>query len=212
MTNVYLEIGQKRVFACSLDYPGWCRTAKTDHEALAALDEYAERYAIIAERAGVAFRPGALTVVEKVKGSATTDFGVPDKAAAADERALDKAGAARLVKLVRAAWDELDAVAAKTPEHLVKGPRGGGRDRTKMLDHVVGSEAGYARKLGLKYKVDAYDDTVGVATMRDGIAQALGNARRGERMAERGWLPRYAARRIAWHALDHLWEMQDKTP
>jgi hypothetical protein len=212
MTDVYLEIGQKRVFACSLDYPGWCRTAKTDHEALAALDEYAERYAIIAERAGVAFRPGALTVVEKVKGSATTDFGVPEKAAAADERALDKAGAARLVKLVRAAWDELDAVAANTPEQLIKGPRGGGRDRTKMLDHVVGSEAGYARKLGLKYKVDTYGDTAGVAAVRDGIAQALGNARQGKPMAERGWLPRYAARRIAWHVLDHLWEMQDKTP
>jgi hypothetical protein len=212
MTDVYLEIGQKRVFACSLEYPGWCRTAKTDHEALAALDDYAERYAIIAKRAGVAFKPGPLTVAEKVKGGATTDFGAIEKAAAADERALDKAGAARLVKLVRAAWDELDAVAAKTPEQLAKGPRGGGRDRTKMLDHVVGAEAAYARKLGLKYKVDAYDDTAGVTEMRDGIAEALGNARKGEPMTDRGWLPRYAARRIAWHVLDHLWEMQDKTP
>jgi hypothetical protein len=212
VSDVYLEIGQKRVFACSLEYPGWCRAAKTDHEALVALDDYAPRYDVIAKRAGVAFRPGELTVVERLPGSATTDFGAPDRAAAADERDLDKAGAARLVKLMRAAWDELDAVAAATPERLLKGPRGGGRDRTKMLDHVVGSEAAYARLLGLKYKVDSYGDTSGVAELRAGIAEAIGNARKGVPLREKGWLPRYAARRIAWHTLDHLWEMQDKTP
>lgn len=212
VTDVYLEIGPKRVFACSLEYPGWCRVAKTDHDALAALDDYGARYAVIAKRAGVAFRPGELTVVERLKGSATTDFGAPDQAAAADERDLDKAGAARLAKLMRAAWDELDAVAAKTPEHLVKGPRGGGRDRTKMLDHIVSSEASYARLLGLKYKVESYDDTEGVTALRDAIADAIGNARKGVPLREKGWLPRYAARRIAWHVLDHLWEMQDKTP
>jgi len=27
----------------------------------------------------------------------------------------------------------------------------------------------------------------------------------------RGWLPRYAARRIAWHVLDHAWEMENRT-
>lgn len=94
----------------------------------------------------------------------------------------------------------------------MKGPRGGGRDRGKMLDHVIGSEASYARLLGLKYKVDSYDDTAGVSALRDGIAEAIGSARKGVPMRERGWLPRYAARRIAWHTLDHLWEMQDKTP
>lgn len=212
MSDVYLEIGAKRVFACSLDYPGWCRAAKTDGEALAALDDYAPRYEIIAQRAGVAFRPGSLTVVERLKGSATTDFGAPDQAAAADERDLDKAGAARLVKLLQASWDELDAVAATTPEHLLKGPRGGGRDRTKMLDHVIGSEASYVRLMGLRYKVDSYADTAAVLAMRQGIAEALGAARKAVPMRPNGWLPRYAARRLAWHVLDHLWEMQDKTP
>ncbi|MEY2437652.1 MAG: hypothetical protein QOF97_2488, partial [Acidimicrobiaceae bacterium] len=27
----------------------------------------------------------------------------------------------------------------------------------------------------------------------------------------KGWAYRYAARRIAWHALDHAWEMQDRS-
>jgi hypothetical protein len=28
--------------------------------------------------------------------------------------------------------------------------------------------------------------------------------------AEKGWPTPYAARRIAWHVLDHAWEMQDR--
>jgi hypothetical protein len=29
---------------------------------------------------------------------------------------------------------------------------------------------------------------------------------------KRPWGPRYAARRSAWHALDHAWEIEDRTP
>jgi hypothetical protein len=28
---------------------------------------------------------------------------------------------------------------------------------------------------------------------------------------EKGWPSRYAARRIAWHALDHAWEIEDRS-
>jgi len=28
---------------------------------------------------------------------------------------------------------------------------------------------------------------------------------------DRSWPPRYAARRIAWHALDHAWEIEDRS-
>ena len=34
--------------------------------------------------------------------------------------------------------------------------------------------------------------------------------RRGTVDAESGWTTRYAARRIAWHVLEHAWEMQDR--
>ena len=33
----------------------------------------------------------------------------------------------------------------------------------------------------------------------------------GGPLAERKWTQRYAARRIAWHALDHAWEMEDRS-
>ena len=213
MTDVYLEIGKKRaVFAYALDWPGWCRLGKSEHEALAALDEYADRYAVIAKRAKIAFKPGELTVVEKVTGGPATDFGVPEKTVSADDRPLSAKDAQLQAKLVRAAWEELDAVAAITPEHLIKGPRGGGRDRDKMLDHVAGAESGYARKIGVKIKVESYQDTKTVAELRDAIAAVLAEASPGGPVGERGWPSRYAARRIAWHVLDHVWEMQDKTP
>jgi hypothetical protein len=47
--------------------------------------------------------------------------------------------------------------------------------------------------------------------VRDAIVEVLGQAREAEPLAERGWLPRYAARRIAWHALDHAWEIENRS-
>jgi hypothetical protein len=38
---VYLEIGAKRVFACSVDWPGWCRSGKGEDAALGALLDHA---------------------------------------------------------------------------------------------------------------------------------------------------------------------------
>jgi hypothetical protein len=53
--TVYLEPGQKRVFACALAWPSWCRSGKTEDGALAALVAYAPRYAVVAREAGVDF-------------------------------------------------------------------------------------------------------------------------------------------------------------
>ena len=36
-------------------------------------------------------------------------------------------------------------------------------------------------------------------------------ASNGSPPVERGWPQRYAARRIAWHALDHAWEIEDRS-
>ncbi|MGH9224443.1 MAG: hypothetical protein ACRD2W_11845 [Acidimicrobiales bacterium] len=42
-TPVYLEVGSKKVFASALDWPGWCRSAKTEEEALETLATYVPR-------------------------------------------------------------------------------------------------------------------------------------------------------------------------
>ena len=209
---VYLEAGDKRVFACSIDFPGWCRSGRTEEEALEALAAYAPRYAEVAERAKVAFpaRPVELEVVERVKGKGATDFGIPHEVTKADAEPMTAREAARQVQLMRAAWAVLDRVAKASPAELRKGPRGGGRDRDKMLDHVLGAEAAYARKLGIKHPQPELGDTRAIKALRDDLAETLRGASDGSPPIPKGWPPRYAIRRITWHVLDHAWEMQDR--
>jgi hypothetical protein len=214
--RVYLEAGSTRVFASALDWPGWSRRAKTDEEALDALATYASRYAVVAKRAGTPFTGGnnpAFEVVERIparpKGTFSyVDFGALGEPAAADARALSAAEAKRQIALLKAAWAVLDDVVAHAPEELRKGPRGGGRDRDAVAAHVVAAETAYARKLGVRHKAPA---TAGeIAALRADIAQTLATVRAGEPQVANGWLPRYAARRIAWHVLDHAWEIEDR--
>ncbi len=208
----YLELGSKRVFACALDWPGWARSGKTDHGALDQLADYAARYRPVAERAGLRFPARYdFDVLERLPGSGSTDFGVPEAVAKADAEKLTAAQARRLAALVEASWKVLDEVAAQTPAELRKGPRGGGRDRDKMLQHVVSAEASYARQLDIRHREPAFDDTAAVTALRRDIAAALSAARVATPARPKGWPPRYAARRIAWHVLDHAWEMQDRT-
>ena len=92
---VFLEVGSKRIFASAADWPGWCRTAKTEELTLEALLAYAPRYEVVARHAGIAF-PSAieLSVVEQQPGDATTDFGAPSTTAEARSAAVRRPGAA----------------------------------------------------------------------------------------------------------------------
>jgi hypothetical protein len=213
-TRVYLEIGSTKVFACALDWPGWCRSAKTEDDALEVLADYAARYAPVAATAGVRFPKSAadaFDVVERLAGTTTTDFGVPAEAAAADRARLTKARAERLAALVDASWAFLDRVVAGAPPTLRKGPRGGGRDRDKIVEHVIGAEVSYIRKLGLRFRQPAIDDAGGVAEVRDATLEVLRAARAPAPDLEKAWPYSYAARRIAWHTLDHAWEIEDRS-
>jgi hypothetical protein len=213
-TAVFLEVGNKRVFACALDWPGWCRSGKDEEQALAALAAYTPRYAAVPRRARITFPAGTgedLKVVERLPGSATTDFGAPGAIAAAETGRTTGNEAKRRTALVVASWAVFDAVRAGAPAALRKGPRGGGRDRDKMVDHVLGAEAAYARKLGVRHRQPAIDDAAAIAALRDDIVAALNAPSDGSPPVPKGWPPRYAARRIAWHVLDHAWEMEDRS-
>jgi hypothetical protein len=209
---VYIESGAKKVFACAIDFPGWCRSGKDEQAALEALASYAPRYAEVAKLAKAAFPSKAveLEVVERVKGKGATDFGVPHEIPKADAEPLTARQAARQVELMRAAWAVLDKVARAAPAELRKGPRGGGRDRDKMLGHVLGAEAAYARQLGIRHPEPELGDTAAIRALRDDLAEVLSGASDGSPLRPKGWPPRYAFRRISWHVLDHAWEMQDR--
>ena len=214
MTDVAIETGSKRVFAFALDWPGWCRSAKGEEAALAALASYAPRYAPVARKAKRAFDPRAVArfrVVQRIPGSANTDFGVPHEIAKRDTTPLSKADAERIASLVKAAWAVFDEVAASAPSRLRKGPRGGGRDRDKIVEHVLGADDIYARKLGLRLTVPPPDDRAAIRAFRAAVLDVLEKPSSGKALVEKGWPPRYAARRIAWHALDHAWEIQDRS-
>jgi hypothetical protein len=206
------EAGAKKVFASAVDWPGWSRSGKTEEAAIEALLAYAGRYAPVARLARLDL-PEAFDadVVERNEGGSGTDFGVPSRVTRADARPVSKTDAERLAAIVRAAWTRFDRVAAGAPAELRKGPRGGGRDRDKMAGHVVESDWYYAREIGLKLKQPRPDDRKAVEAMRQEVLAVLGQPSDGSPLAGRRWTARYAAHRIAWHALDHAWEMEDRS-
>src|SRR5437870_13914611 len=88
-TSVYLESSRTRTFACAYDWPGWCRSGKDEASALATLAAYAPRYAAVARQARmpVDAKP-TFRVVERLAGSASTEFGVPGEVAKRDTTRL----------------------------------------------------------------------------------------------------------------------------
>ena len=199
MTRVYLEVGGKRTFASAAGWPGWCRSGKDEAAALENLAAYAPRYAPVAKLARVDL-PGDATsfeVVERLKGNATTDFGAPGIPAREESKKMTPKEIERMVALMQACWKYLDTVRATSPAELRKGPRGGGRDRDKMYQHVLDAELEYGKAIGLRLKQPD----------REALLESFRNPNRNEK-----WPVAYAVRRTAWHALDHAWEMQDRLP
>ena len=218
---VYLEIGKKRTVVGALDWPGWCRIGRDEAGALQALVAAGPRYAGALHAAGIPFHApvdaAAFAVVERLAGSATTDFGVPDVAPSSDARPVDDADLRRFEALLQACWGAFDrAVEAASGEELRKGPRGGGRDLDGIIRHVLGAEASYVARLARKVEQrEAEAVRAALGRTRRAVLEALGAAARGEVPARgpRGgviWSPRYFVRRVAWHVLDHAWELEDR--
>lgn len=219
---VYLEVGQKRVFATAPDWPGWSRGGRDEAAALQALVDYGPRYARALARASLVFQPpadtAALVVAGRQAGNASTDFGVADLPVPGEDQPLDAAGLARCEALLTACWATFDAaVEAATGRTLRTGPRGGGRDLAKVITHVQESYLGYLVSLGVKPPpVDPAPPDAALLPLRAAMLAALGASARGEIPARgpRGglrWRPRYFVRRVAWHELDHAWEIEDRS-
>jgi hypothetical protein len=209
---VVVESAPKKTFASALDWPGWSRSGKTQDAAVEALLSYAPRFEVVAREAGLAF-PSSFDVeiVDRQDGGSGTEFGVPSRIHDADRQAVDAAEADRQARIVEAAWTILDRVAAGAPAELRKGPRGGGRDRDKMVAHVIEADWYYARELGIEARQPAPADRAAVGASRAAVLDVLRRASDGSPRADRKWTHGYAARRIAWHALDHAWEIEDRS-
>ncbi len=218
--DTYLEVGRTRVFAGALDWPGWCRSGRGEEAALDALLAYASRYATAMRGGRAAFtapkRSSTLRVVERLRGDATTDFGAPSIAPAADARSIDRRWLARQTKILQACWRAFDDAISSVTGDLSKGPRGGGRDLDAIVRHVVGAEAGYLRMIAAK--APGFQEPEADAVREDERAIVIGALEKavvdgipaeGPRGGKR-WSAPYFVRRAAWHVLDHAWEIEDR--
>jgi hypothetical protein len=102
-------------------------------------------------RLRVAAGPVAIHRRRAPAGRCTTDFGALSVAPRADARPIDEAELRRSRSILRARWRSFDAaVDGARGKTLTKGPRGGGRDLRKIVDHVVDAEGSYLRMVGRK--------------------------------------------------------------
>ena len=212
--KVYLECGAKRTFASALDWPGWCRHGPDEAAALTALLAFAPRYASILARTRLGFvapdDAGQLVVVERLPGTATTDFGAPGVAPTADrDRSCSAADRARFEKILRAAWRALDAAARSARGRtLTTGPRGGGRSLEAIVDHVIGADAAVGWKAPKAGRSSERLTATRAAILAALKASATGEIpARGPRGGAR-WSARYFVRRVAWHVIAHVWEIE----
>ena len=81
---------------------------------------------------------------------------------------------------------------------------------------MLGADVSYLTRLAWKHKPgNAEDLSEELGHTRQAILRALAAAVRGEipTQGPRGgaiWPPRFFVRRVAWHVLDHLWEIEDR--
>jgi hypothetical protein len=215
--HVYVETGAKRAFAGAIDWPGWCRSGRDEGAALGSLIAYGPRYGRVLRGTRLGFHapePTRVRVVERLEGDATTDFGAPGGTPSSDGRPMDEADLERAGALLRACWRAFDsAAAAAEGVRLRKGPRGGGRDLDGIVRHVLDADRAYLSSVGRAPGKEASRDLASTRTM---ILDAMTASAHGEVPARgpRGgvrWSPRYFVRRVAWHVLDHTWEIEDRS-
>lgn len=206
----------KRAVIFGLDWPGWSRGAKTPDVALATFESYRERYRPVAKLAGLAHefdQAGPVDIVEDRVGTGSTDFwGISFSPSTAEQGAMGEAELERAITLLRACWAFFDEVAGRVSPEMLKGPRGGGRDRDRIIRHTIRTESeDFAKKVGLRIPEEAALTPAGLRRHRETYVAAMRAYNAGEvpqRM--RSWTLPFLIRHSGFHTLDHAWEMEDK--
>ncbi len=213
--RVMLEIGpkNKQAVAVAPDWPGLERGAKTGEAAIARVQAYLPRYAPVANLAGMGAEFAAIAtveVVERYQGTGSTDFwGISFAFSSSDRQAVSSAALERELALMQACWACFDEVRSRVSAEMQKGPRGGGRDRDRIVRHTLGAEQDWAAKLGVRTPDGARLTDEGLSAHRDAYSTAI-RAFHAQGKLARTWPLRYLIRHTAFHTLDHAWEMEDK--
>ena len=215
--RVILELGRKRrVVAGALDWPGLDRWGTSEDSAIEKLVAYVPRYAGVAERAGLAppfTRARTVDIVERVRGSSSTDFwGIAHVPADIEREVLSTAALERRLMLLRACWATFDDIAASAPAELLPGPRSAGRSRDQIIRHVLINEPEQmSRKVEVRTPADEVVTAAGLARHRDAYLAAI-RVYNAEGKSARTWPIQFLIRRTAHHLMDHAWEIEDRDP
>lgn len=213
--RVNIELGKKgkKAVAYAPDWPGWNRGGKTEEIALNTFQQYRSRYRPIAEQAGLVTEfdgQEGVEIVERYEGTGSTDFwGISFASSELDSSAMEPDVLERRLKLLWACWEYFDDVAARVSPELKKGPRGGGRDRDAIINHVLGNERDWAGGVGVDYPPELILDPVVRKQYREGFVRAM-RAYNAEGRKAKTWELSFMLRHSAFHTLDHAWEMEDK--
>jgi hypothetical protein len=215
MIKATLELGPKgkKVVAVAPDWPGLERGAKTAEAAVEQLRRYLPRYARVAELAGLGAEfavESDVEVVERYPGTGSTDFwGISFACSSHDRQPMSNEELTREVALMEASWAFFDEVRSRVSADLRTGPRGGGRDRDRIVRHVLRAEQDWQKKLGLRPP----EGPISIEDELEAHRAAYGAAIRAfhaEGKPARSWPLRFLIRHTAFHTLDHAWEMEDK--
>ena len=216
--RVALEIGPKgkKVAAVAVDWPGLERGAKTQEAAIERLSSYIPRYAAVAKLAGMEAAFATMRVVDVVEhypGTGSTDFwGISFAFSGIDKQAISDEALERELALMRACWAFFDNVRARVSAEMLRGQRGGGRDRDQIVRHIFANEQDWAKKLGVVTPDEAMLTNKGMKAHRDAYCRAIQEYHSQGKLAGKvaKWPLQYLIRHTAYHTLDHAWEMEDK--
>jgi hypothetical protein len=149
-------------------------------------------------------------VVERYAGTGSTDFwGISFGFSSIDRGSRPDEALERELTLLQAGWAFFDRVRARVSAELQRGPRGGGRDRDRIVVHVLANEQDWAKGLGVLTSDEAMQTARGLKAHRDAYCDAIRRYHAEGKTAGKWPLP-YLIRHTAFHTLDHAWEMEDK--
>jgi hypothetical protein len=195
------------------DWPGLERGANTEEAAIEHLLSYVPRYAAVTKLAGMEAAFATIPVVDVVEhypGTGSTDFwGISFAFSGIDQQAMSGEALERELRLMRACWTLFDDVRARVSPEMLRGPRGGGRDRDRIVRHTFANEQDWVKKLGVITPDEAILTDEGMNAHREAYCSAIRAFHSQSKMA-RNWPLRYLIRHTAYHTLDHAWEMEDK--
>jgi len=206
----------KKAVAFAVDWPGWSRGARGPEQAIETLESYRARYRPIAVAAGMDAQfdsEGTLQTIEDRVGTGSNDFwGISYSASSVEQDPMDAGELERKLVLLQACWAYFDRVAASVSAEMRKGPRGGGRDRDRIIRHTIRTESEeFAKHLGLRIPEEGALTPEGLRSHRANYLEAMRDYNVGkQRKRMRNWTLAFLIRHSAYHVMDHAWEMEDK--